>query len=149
MTPDKGHGRVETRTTHVYPLEDPASVGFPHVRTLLKTERFSTNCKTGKTSRETVYHLASEAYDAHTPQAWAAIIRDHWGIEARNHWRRDACAFEDKTRSRNPNLVAAFAIVRCALLYFNMQTPSRNINAFMESCAANHTATFALVMRSK
>jgi hypothetical protein len=60
---------------------------------------------------------------------------------ARNHWRRDACAFEDKTRSRNPNLVAASAIARCALLYFNAQTASRNINAFMESSAANRTNT--------
>jgi hypothetical protein len=67
---------------------------------------------------------------------------------SRNHWRRDACAFEDKTRSRNPAIVATFAIVRCALLHFNAQTKSQNLNAFMEA-AANHAAAFSLVMRSR
>jgi predicted transposase YbfD/YdcC len=146
---DKGHGRIETRTTHVYPLEDPASIGFPHARTLLKTARVTLHVKTGKTSTDTAYHLASEEHDAKTPTAWAAAIRDHWGIESRNHWRRDACALEDKTRSKNPSVVATFAIARCALLLFNSRTESQNINAFMEAAAANSASVYSLVMRSK
>lgn len=148
MTRDKGHGRIETRATHVYPLEDPASIGFPHARTLLKTQRVTLHVKTRKTSTDTAYHLASEEHDARTPAAWAAVIRDHWGIESKNHWRRDACAFEDKTRSKNPSVVAAFAIARSALLLFNSMTESQNLNAFMEAAAANRATTFSLIMRS-
>jgi predicted transposase YbfD/YdcC len=148
VTREKGHGRIETRATHVYPLEDPASIGFPHARTLLKTVRSSRETRTGKTSSETAYHLASEDHGARTPAAWAALVRGHWGIENRNHWRRDACALEDKTRSKDPSVVASFAISRCALLYFNAQTESRNINAFMEANQAKHAAVLSMVTRS-
>ncbi len=96
-----------------------------------------------------MYHLASEDHAVRTPAAWGALVRGHWGIESRNHWRRDACAFEDKTRSRNPAIVATFAIARCALLHFNAQTKSQNLNAFMEAAAANHAAAFSLVLRSR
>ena len=38
------------------------------------------------------------------------------GSEIRNHWTRDAILREDHTRSRNPTLVGAFALLRSALL---------------------------------
>ena len=114
--------------------------------TLLKTERSSTILKTGKTSSETVYHLATEEHIARTPAAWGKLIRSHWGIESKNHWRRDACALEDKTRSKNPNVAASFAILRCPLLLFNSWTDTQNLNAFMEAAAANRTRAFSLVM---
>jgi hypothetical protein len=98
---------------------------------------------------ETVCHLASEKYNARAPAAWVIAILYHWAIEAKNHWRRDACAFEDKTRSKKTSVAATFAIVRCALLYFNSKTKSQNLNAFMEANAAKCTSAFALVMRSK
>jgi hypothetical protein len=45
------------------------------------------------------------------------LVRGHWaGVENRNHWRRDACWLEDRTRSRNPNIVGALALMRNALL---------------------------------
>jgi hypothetical protein len=37
-------------------------------------------------------------------------------VEIRNHWRRDALMGEDRSRSRNPNLLANLAIIRSALL---------------------------------
>lgn len=47
----------------------------------------------------------------------ARIIRGHWGgIEIRNHWIRDACMHEDKTRSRKPHVVANLALLRNTLL---------------------------------
>ncbi len=41
-----------------------------------------------------------KGFRASEPHGLGKGIRDHWGIESRNHWRRDACAFEDKTRSK-------------------------------------------------
>ena len=115
----------------------------------MKTVRDTRVVRTGKTSTDTAYHLASEDHETRTAAAWGALVRNHWGIESRNHWRRDACAFEDKTRSRNSAVVATFAIARCALLLFNSQTESQNLNAFMEAAAAHHAAAFSLVMRSR
>ena len=48
---------------------------------------------------------------------WGELIRGHWGgVENRNHWSRDAVWLEDKTRSRNFNLVGNLAVIRNALL---------------------------------
>jgi predicted transposase YbfD/YdcC len=48
---------------------------------------------------------------------WLNLIRGHWGgVEIRNHWRRDALMGEDRSRSRNPNLLANLALIRSALL---------------------------------
>jgi predicted transposase YbfD/YdcC len=52
-----------------------------------------------------------------THERAARIIRGHWGgVEIRNHWIRDACLHEDKTRSRNPRIVANLAMLRNTLL---------------------------------
>jgi hypothetical protein len=37
-------------------------------------------------------------------------------VEIRNHWRRDAIMGEDRSRSRQPNLLANLALLRSALL---------------------------------
>jgi hypothetical protein len=37
-------------------------------------------------------------------------------VEIRNHWRRDAIMGEDRSRSRNPNLLANLALIRNSLL---------------------------------
>jgi len=78
-------------------------------------------------------------------------IRGHWGgIEIRNHWRKDACLFEDKTRSRNPNIVAALALLRnCLLLFLDEDSDTHNINAFTEATAANSGMALRMVMRGR
>ena len=44
-------------------------------------------------------------------------IRGHWGIENRNHWKRDASAWqEDRHRHRRPNAALNLALLRNALL---------------------------------
>ena len=45
------------------------------------------------------------------------LARGHWGgSESRNHWARDACMREDKTRSKNYSLNCALAALRVCLL---------------------------------
>lgn len=45
------------------------------------------------------------------------LARGHWGgCESRNHWVRDACMHEDKTRSKNHNLNCALAALRICLV---------------------------------
>jgi predicted transposase YbfD/YdcC len=82
---------------------------------VLRNERFVK--KTGKTTTETHYYLSSLLPHDDGPQQWLQLIRGHWaGVENRNHWRRDALLGEDRSRSRNPNLLANLALVRSALL---------------------------------
>lgn len=73
--------------------------------------------KTGLTSTESHYYLSSAYPQEYRPEQWLALIRGHWGgVEIRNHWRRDAVLREDRSRSRQPNLLANVALIRNALL---------------------------------
>lgn len=45
------------------------------------------------------------------------LARGHWGgCESRNHWVRDACMREDKTRSRNYNINCNLSALRACLV---------------------------------
>lgn len=73
--------------------------------------------KTGTTSNESRFYLSSAPAQEYRPEQWLNLIRGHWGgVEVRNHWRRDASMGEDRSRSRNANLLANVALIRNALL---------------------------------
>ncbi len=82
---------------------------------MLRSQR--TVKKTALTSTESRYYLSSASAQDYSEPQWLGLIRGHWGgVEVRNHWRRDALMGEDRSRSRNPNLLANLALIRSALL---------------------------------
>lgn len=94
------------------------------------------------------YYLSSLEPDRKTPAEWMRAVREHWGgVENRNHWRKDACLLEDKTRSRNPNLVCGMILLRSLVLHFYAQTKGEyaSLPAFIEANAADSKRAFALV----
>jgi len=123
-------------------------VNFPHARTVIRVERDSTAFKDPK-DKTPGYYVSSFPVQQYTPEQWLNIIRGHWGgIEIRNHWRKDACLFEDKTRSRNPNTVAALAMLRNCLLFFLAQDHNTsNLNAFTEDIAADSNKALSLITK--
>ena len=80
-----------------------------------------------------------------------ALIRGHWaGCEIRNHWRKDACLLEDKTRSRNPNIVAALAMIRNLVLFFlHEQQVHSTLTGFVEANAADASRTYTMIKARK
>lgn len=73
--------------------------------------------KTAVSSTESRYYLSSAEPTQYQWFQWLQLIRGHWaGVEIRNHWRRDALMGEDRSRSRNSNLLANLALIRSALL---------------------------------
>ena len=144
---EKKNGRRTTRQTRGWRLEDPAQVGIAHMQTLLATERHTQDLKTDKTMSETAYHLSTEPAAKRSERRWAAVIRDHWGIESRNHGRRDNYLLEDKTRSKNAAVVGNFCVARAVVLYFNAQTETGNINEFVEECQESKRKTLNMIMR--
>ena len=79
-------------------------------------------------------------------------IRGHWaGVEIRNHWRKDACLYEDQTRSRNPNIVGSLILLRNIVLHFfaEHQDTYPCLPAFVEAVTADSTLAFDLVFSSK
>ncbi len=122
-------------------------VGFPHIQTVVKIWRKSTAYKTNE--KEICYYLASEPFDQRTPEQWLQLVRGHWGgVEIRNHWKKDAILLEDKTRSRNPTLVGALAMLRNILLFTHKeQDKHKTLPGFVEAIAANGNNAFSMLMR--
>ncbi len=144
----KAHGRIDQHDITLRSV-DPLDVNFPHVETLIRVRRDSTAFKEDK-DRLPGYYVSSLPASSLSPKQWLDHIRGHWGgIEIRNHWRKDACLQEDKTRSRNPTTVAAMAMLRNCLIFFLSEDPhTSNVNAFTEAIAADSDKAFEMLMRS-
>ena len=92
-----------------------ADFPFARSRVIMRAER--TDKKSARTAKEAHDYLSNQPPAHFTSQQWLALIRGHWdGVEIRNHWRRDARMGEDRSRSRNPNLLANVILIRNALL---------------------------------
>jgi predicted transposase YbfD/YdcC len=84
---------------------------------LIVVRSHRTQKRTGLTTTESRFYLSSAPPEQHSPPQWLALIRGHWGgVEIRNHWRRDVLMGEDRSRSRQPHLLANLALLRSALL---------------------------------
>ena len=105
----KGRNRIESRKVELFispALTDPEKWAL--VKVVVKVERyrqrFDTKSKTWKTSDETAFYIATLVLSA---RQFCQAIRDHWGIENRNHYVRDVTLGEDKSRIRtNPHIFA-------------------------------------------
>ena len=128
-----GHGRCERRQIAVCPT-DALKSDFPHARSLLALCSWRGNKRDlGKPQKR--YFISSLDPEKMTHENWIDLIRGHWGgIENRNHWRRDACLSEDRTRSKNPHIVANLALLRNALLKIvcDSKSSDSNLPAFSE-----------------
>lgn len=96
---------------------EPLKTQLPGSRSVVAVRCQRTRKKDGHTVDETRYFVSSALPTAYEAAGWARLVRGHWGgVEIRNHWRKDALLLEDKTRSRNPNMVGALILLRNALL---------------------------------
>lgn len=121
-------------------------MNFPHVQTVIKVRRQS-SAATDPEAFETSYYISSSCASTYSAKQWLGLIRGHWGgIESRNHWRKDACLLEDKTRSRNPNLVATCAMLRNILLFFfNDQQVHCTLPGYVEAIAADQAKPLSMI----
>ncbi len=94
---DADHGRVETRTATVSTDIEwlVKQHQWPGLAAIGKVER--TRETLNKTTCETAYYLLSAPL---TPERFNAVVRSHWAIENRLHWRLDVVMNEDQDRSR-------------------------------------------------
>lgn len=106
---NKAHGRIESRKVSVF--LDPTlthAAKWAGVEAVLKVERyrqtFETKTKSWKDSHETAFYISTITLPA---QQFCHIVRQHWGIENRDHYVRDVTLGEDRSRIRtNPDRFA-------------------------------------------
>lgn len=144
-----GHGRAETRSVSVQPLS-PAESGFPHCRALVTVRSVSFNKKTGKSSRKTRRYISSLRPHERSHAQWEALVRGHWGVENRTHWRRDAILGEDRFRSRNRNVITGLSLLANAALFVLLHAaPFEPVPQTIEVLAQHPSKALALLRSNK
>ena len=93
----------------------------PYVATIVRIERsvltFQPSTGFWKPSFERSFYLSNRP--VHAEQA-ATAIRDHWGIENKQHYTRDVTLREDESRiRRNPGIFARIRTFAYNILRFN------------------------------
>ena len=109
QTVDADHGRIETRTATVCTEIDwlQADHHWPGLAAIGKVERIRET--TAKTTTETAYYILSSALSV---ERFNDVVRQHWGVENRLHWRLDVVMNEDQARTRLDNGPHNLAVLR-------------------------------------
>jgi predicted transposase YbfD/YdcC len=103
------HGRIETRTARVsdeigWLQEDHRWPGLAAIGKVVRTRQTP-----AETTTETAYYLLSKAL---SPERLNEVVRQHWNIENRLHWRLDVVMNEDQDRTRLGNGPHNLAVLR-------------------------------------
>ena len=106
---DADHGRIETRTATVSTDIDwlQEDHQWPGLVAIGKVDRIRETAT--KTTTETAYYLLSTALSA---ERFNEVVRSHWGVENRLHWRLDVVMNEDQDRTRLGNGPHNLAVLR-------------------------------------
>lgn len=106
---DAGHDRIETRTATVSTAIDwlRKEHPWPGLTAIGKVERKRET--PDKTTTETAYYLLSAALSA---ERFNQVVRQHWEVENRLHWRLDVVMNEDQDRTRLGNGPHNLAVLR-------------------------------------
>lgn len=122
-TVDKAHGRLEVRHLRVSSeLSAYLAPRWPQVAQVFQIKRTIT--RLGKTTQEIVYGLTSLTAQEASPSQLLALVRQHWHIENRSHWRRDVTLGEDACRvsvGQVPHVLASLNNCVLALVDFLQQ----------------------------
>jgi predicted transposase YbfD/YdcC len=132
---DKGHGRLEKRViTTSTEMRDWFAKEWCGIEQVFRVQRWVT--KKGRTSYEVVYGITSltpQQADAHLI---GELIRAHWSIENRLHWRRDVTMQEDHSQVRTHRAPALLALLNSTILALMDLLGVSNVPAQMRIYAA-------------
>lgn len=115
---DKDHGRVEDRKLWRQPV-DGATLGLAGAAQIFRLDQKIDYLRRGqifKTTRETRYGVSSLYLDEADADALLGLVRGYWGIETKQHYRRDHTQREDHcqvrhcTTARNLSLMRSLAV---------------------------------------
>jgi predicted transposase YbfD/YdcC len=119
---DADHGRIETRTatvsTNIAWLQNHHR--WPGLAAIGKLVRVRETAV--KTTTETAYYLLSTALSS---ERFNEVVREHWGVENRLHWRLDVVMNEDQDRTRLGHGPNNLALLRHMALNVMQKEPSK------------------------
>jgi predicted transposase YbfD/YdcC len=114
-TVDKGHGRLEIRevvtSTELNEFLGGQWAGVAQVFRVTRTVS-----EKGQTRRQVVYGITSLPPTRASAARLLALVRAHWKIENRLHWRRDVTLREDHSQVRKGQAPRILALLNSFLL---------------------------------
>jgi predicted transposase YbfD/YdcC len=119
---DKGHGRIETRTSVVskeigWLQQEHAWPGLAAMGKVMRTRESN-----AETSTETAYYLLSTPLSA---ERFGQVVRQHWTVENSLHWVLDVTMQEDWARQRKDHGPENLALLRKLSLKVARLEPSK------------------------
>jgi len=114
---DKAHGRLEHRQIICSPaLNDWFAKQWHGIEQVFRLERTARILHTGEVRHQVVYSLSSLSMRKAPPERLLALLRSHWRIENRFHWRRDVTLGEDACQTRTGAVPALLARLKSTVL---------------------------------
>ena len=112
---EKGHGRLERRHILTSPdLNEYLHRDWGEVGQVFRLQR-ERKLK-DKSSVEIVYGWTTLSPQRCSPMLLLQLIRNHWAVENRLHWRRDATLGEDRCGVRLPSAAHMLAVLNSVVL---------------------------------
>ncbi len=142
----KGHGRRERRTLMGSSMLKEY-VRWPHCEQVFRLERRFERISDGKIFDEVSYGVTSLTRQEADAERLLGIVRGHWSIENKLHFRRDDTLREDRCRLKGQG-AQAMATVNNLVLGLLRNTAFATLPDARRYYAANLSAAVALVLRS-
>lgn len=125
---DKGHGRLEHRHIICSPdLNDWFARQWEGIEQVFRLERTTRLLKTGEVRQQIVYGLSNLPMRHGPPERMLTLIRAHWCVENRLHWRRDVTLGEDGCQTRTGAAPALLARLNSTVLSLMDRLGVRNV----------------------
>jgi predicted transposase YbfD/YdcC len=144
-TVNKGHGRIEVRQLRASTeLNEYLASEWTDVAQVFQIAR--TIERPRKCTQEVVYGLTSIPAPAAEPDRLLKVVRAHWHLENRVHWRRDVTLGEDGCQVKQGAAAQVFASLNNVVLMLMDQLGAANVAAQMREFAARPIAALALLL---
>ena len=143
-TVEKGHGRIEVRPVRARTdLNAYLAAQWVDVAQVFQIERDI--LRHGKPTHEVVYGITSIPAEVADPGRVLSLVRAHWHLENRVHWRRDVTLGEDGCQVKQGKAAQVLAALNNVVLMLMDQLGVMNMAAQIRQFAANPMAAVALV----
>ncbi len=144
-TLNTGHGRIELRQLRASTeLNAYLAAQWQDVAQVFQIEREI--LRQGKVTHEVVYGLTSIPAEAGAPERVLGLVRAHWHLENRVHWRRDVTLGEDGCQVKQGQAAQVLATLNNVVLMLMDHLGVENVVAQMREFAARPMAALALVL---
>ena len=128
-TVDKGHGRIDQRRIWTKAI-DGYELGIAGAAQVFRIENHSDHLRGGKvykTTEETYYGVTSLYDEECSPKQLLGLSRGYWGIETKQHYRRDVTQGEDACHVRHWVCARNLSLMRSmAIFLFTKQQNKRH-----------------------